>query len=199
MGLSPNELKDLSSQAGEGNVEGAEKVLRLSSKAQVVETDPNPPPARRKPGPKPGSRRQAAYDLRYPPVRSARPLGPFIFPPDISAKLAEVFVWYFMAVDLGCSLGLGIDTATAPIWAITIDEAMSFVRILERRAESNPIIPQKIVPQLLASRDYFEAGIILAPRFVATVRAVVEGGGIKPRLFGGKSRSQSATKASEPS
>lgn len=111
-----------------------------------------------------------------------KPNVPYKFDTVTHDHLIEWFVWTSKGLDLGIDYGLGVDTSVLPIWEFSPDDAEVFVRILERRAAASEYVRDTVVPKLLASRDYIEAGILVAPRFIATVQGVVEIGGPKPHF-----------------
>ena len=111
------------------------------------------------------------------------PAKPYKFEKAVREQLLDVVVWSSKTIDMGIDYGLGVDTADAPIWTLQPEDADVIVRILERRAARSAFVRDTVVPKMLEGRDYLEAGILLAPRFVTTVQAVVDNGGVKPRLF----------------
>ena len=108
----------------------------------------------------------------------------FKFDKQTRVQLTEWFVWTSKGIDMGVDYGFGLDTEMIPIWELTEEDADVFVRILERRAGRSEYVRDTVVPKMLASRDYIEAGMLLAPRFIATVKGVVDQGGPKPHIPG---------------
>lgn len=113
---------------------------------------------------------------------TVKPLVAYKFSKEVKEQLTEWFVWASKGMDLGVDYGLGVDTSLVPLWELNEEEAGVFVRILERRAGRSEMIRDTVVPKILESRDYIEAGIILAPRFITTVQTIVEQGGPKPHI-----------------
>lgn len=110
------------------------------------------------------------------------PAKPFKFEKEIRQQLNEVIEYAFTTLDLLVDYGLGVDTSQVDIWALGDGEADVFVRILERRAARSAFVRDTIVPKMLQGRDYLEAGMIVAPRAITTVKQIVENGGIKPHI-----------------
>ena len=104
------------------------------------------------------------------------------FDKEVREQLLEVFKYGSKALDLGIDYGLGVDTETLPIWELSDEQADVFVRILERRAARSKTVRDVVVPKLLAGRDYIEAATIVIPKAGATIKAIVDNGGIKPHI-----------------
>lgn len=111
------------------------------------------------------------------------PAKPFKFEKEVRQQLSEVIQYGTQLLDLGIDYGLGVDTQLIPIWQLTEEQAEVFVRILERRAARSEIIRDKVVPKMLEGRDYLEAGMIVVPKAGATIKAIVDNGGIKPKFI----------------
>lgn len=146
---------------------------------------PNPLP--RGPGRPPGSTKKNQQNKTQETAPPKKPetisvVPDYKFDKATFKALVDWFVWSSKGVDLGIDYGLGIDTSLIPIWELDEKEAEVFVRILERRASTSEYVRDVVVVKMLASRDYIEAGLILAPKFGATVQAVVEQGGPKPHF-----------------
>lgn len=138
-----------------------------------------------RPHAKPQSTKNKNKNQTAPPAKQAETIKvevDFKFDKATFKALVEWFVWTSKGVDLGVDYGLGVDTSLIPIWEMDDKEAEVFVRILERRAGTSETIRDVVVPKMLASRDYIEAGMILAPRFGATVQSVVQNGGVHPHF-----------------
>ena len=109
--------------------------------------------------------------------------GVYKFSSTVRQQLIDIFVVASELQDLAIDKLIGVDTSIIPIWKMEENEAEVFVRILERRAARNEKVRDEVVPAILAAQDYLEATMIIAPRTIATVQAIVENGGIKPNLM----------------
>ena len=117
--------------------------------------------------------------------------GVYKFSPTVRQQLIDIFVVASELQDLALDKLIGVDTSIIPIWKMEENEAEVFVRILERRAARSEKIRDEVVPAILAAQDYLEATMIIAPRTIATVQAIVENGGIKPNLIQRGNRDES--------
>lgn len=115
-----------------------------------------------------------------PSTGSNQTIVSFKFDKATTEQLTELFVWAYDAMDKLSFFGLGVDTETIPIWAITEKQAGARVRILERRAARSQHIREVVVPKLLDSRDYIEVAIEDGPKIIEVIREVITNGGIKP-------------------
>ena len=97
-------------------------------------------------------------------------------------QLEDMFVWLYQAMDELSYYGMGVDTKTLPIWQISKEQAATRVRILERRAQRDDRMKDVVIPWLLDTRDYMEVTIDDVPKLFATIKEVIENGGIHPQF-----------------
>ena len=153
-----------------------EKSSPFPDDQETQEEDFSPPSS-----PKPKSK--AKTSVANATVTSDSPRKPYKMDAVTRDQLEDMFIWLYQAMDELSYYGMGVDTKTLPIWQISKEQAATRVRILERRAQRDDRMKDVVIPWLLDTRDYMEVTIEDVPKLFATIKEVIENGGIHPQFI----------------